>query len=243
MGGADQWGNITAGLELIRRVERAGRRTARDLAHGLSYPLLLDPTGKKFGKTAAGTSVWLDPDRTSPYAFYQFWLDRDDAEIGRLLRMFTMRDQGRDRGPRGDGGRPQPEARLGQRLLAERPDRTGPRRGGPRAGRGRQRGGLRPDACRQLGPDVARVRLRAAAQRDVSEPRRWRGGPVGLAVAAGLFGSNGEARRTISQGGLSINEVRVASVDDALPALLPGGYLILRSGKKAYLIVASRRAS
>jgi tyrosyl-tRNA synthetase len=89
MGGADQWGNITAGLELIRRAQPPSA-DGTDLAHGLSYPLLLDPTGKKFGKTAAGTSVWLDPSRTSPYAFYQFWLDRDDAEVGRLIRMFTL---------------------------------------------------------------------------------------------------------------------------------------------------------
>ena len=92
MGGADQWGNITAGLELIRRIE--GQRTASDRAHGLSYPLLLDASGPKFGKTAAGTvDLARSGQRPSPYAFYQFWLDRDDAETGRLLRMFTLLDQ------------------------------------------------------------------------------------------------------------------------------------------------------
>ncbi len=233
MGGADQWGNITAGLELIRRVESPAP-DGSDLAHGLSYPLLLDPTGRKFGKTAAGTSVWLDPDRTSPYAFYQFWLDRDDAEVGRLLRMFTIRGQGEIESLEATAAA-QPEARLGQRLLAA--DLTARVHGAAILERvvavseavfGR--------SLPQLGPDVLEFAFEQLPNATVSEDALG-GGPVGLAVAAGLFGSNGEARRTISQGGLSINEVRVASVDDALPALLPGGYLILRSGKKAYRIV------
>jgi tyrosyl-tRNA synthetase len=95
-GGADQWGNITAGLELIRRVEGArdgGRHEGGDPAHALSYPLLLGSNGEKFGKTAEGTSVWLDPERTSPYAFYQFWLDADDERAGRLIRLFTLLDR------------------------------------------------------------------------------------------------------------------------------------------------------
>src|SRR5205814_9652132 len=103
MGGADQWGNITAGLELIRRTGRdalaAGDGLAvgdplaagdgpsgdardgdEDVAHGLAYPLLLAASGAKFGKTASGESIWLDPQRTSPYAFYQYWLNTDDRD-------------------------------------------------------------------------------------------------------------------------------------------------------------------
>jgi tyrosyl-tRNA synthetase len=85
VGGSDQWGNITAGTELVRRA-------ARGEAHGLTFPLLTDASGKKFGKTEAG-AVWLDPERTSPYQFYQFWVNREDAEVGQLLRTFTMLDQ------------------------------------------------------------------------------------------------------------------------------------------------------
>jgi tyrosyl-tRNA synthetase len=81
-GGSDQWGNITAGTELVRRV-------ARGEAHGLTFPLLTDAAGKKFGKTEAG-AVYLDAARTSPYAFYQFWINSDDADVGRLLRTFTL---------------------------------------------------------------------------------------------------------------------------------------------------------
>ncbi len=85
LGGSDQWGNITAGTELIRRA-------ARGEAHGLTFPLLTDASGKKFGKTEAG-AVWLDASRTSPYRFYQFWINADDAEVGRLLRTFTLLDR------------------------------------------------------------------------------------------------------------------------------------------------------
>ena len=237
MGGADQWGNITAGLELIRRVEAAVPTDGSDLAHGLSYPLLLDPTGRKFGKTAAGTSVWLDPARTSPYAFYQFWLDRDDAEVGRLLRMFTVRGQDEIEALEA-AALAQPEARLGQRVLAA--DLTERVHGGATLERvmavseavfGR--------SLPQLGPEALEFAFDQLPNAIVTADALT-GGPVALAVAAGLFSSNGEARRTIGQGGLSINEVRVASVDEALPKLLPGGYLILRSGKKAYRIVRVR---
>ena len=85
MGGSDQWGNITAGTELIRKA-------ARGEAHGLTFPLLTDAAGKKFGKTEAG-AVWLDAARTSPYQFYQFWINTEDADVGRLLRTFTLLDR------------------------------------------------------------------------------------------------------------------------------------------------------
>ncbi|HET8769690.1 MAG TPA: tyrosine--tRNA ligase [Gemmatimonadaceae bacterium] len=105
IGGSDQWGNITAGTELIRRTAhgrtvsaptaQTGRvndnigASARPEAHGLTFPLLTDAAGKKFGKTEAG-AVWLDAGRTTPYQFYQFWINSDDADVGRLLRTFTL---------------------------------------------------------------------------------------------------------------------------------------------------------
>src|SRR5674476_400019 len=85
LGGSDQWGNITAGIELIRRVDGAE-------AHGLTVPLVTSSSGAKFGKTEAG-AVWLDADRTSPYAFYQFWLGTEDRDVGRYLRFFTLLDR------------------------------------------------------------------------------------------------------------------------------------------------------
>ncbi len=115
MGGADQWGNITAGLELIRRVEGAGGGV--DLAFGLSYPLLLNPSGEKFGKSASGDSVWLDPARTSPFAFYQYWLNTDDRDVGVYLRWFTLFSREEVEALEADLAA-QPEARSAQRSLA-----------------------------------------------------------------------------------------------------------------------------
>ncbi|HEY4754071.1 MAG TPA: tyrosine--tRNA ligase, partial [Candidatus Limnocylindrales bacterium] len=88
MGGADQWGNITAGLELIRRTSGGGADESP--AHGIAYKLLLAPSGAKFGKSEAGESVWLDPARTTPYAFYQYWLNLDDRDTPTYLRWFTL---------------------------------------------------------------------------------------------------------------------------------------------------------
>ena len=97
-GGADQWGNITAGLELIRRTagpRRPDADAASEPAHGLAYPLLLNPSGAKFGKSESGESIWLDPALTSPYRFYQYWLDAEDRDIGTYLRWFTLFDRAR----------------------------------------------------------------------------------------------------------------------------------------------------
>src|SRR5919112_862129 len=88
MGGADQWGNITAGLELIRRTSEA-RADGAPWAYAMAYPLLLTPSGTKFGKSESGESVWLHPDGTTPYAFYQHWLNTDDRDAATYLRWFT----------------------------------------------------------------------------------------------------------------------------------------------------------
>ncbi len=116
MGGADQWGNITAGLELIRRVG-GGDEGGPDAAHGLAYKLLLTPSGTKFGKSEQGESVWLDPARTSPYAFYQYWLNTDDRDVGTYLRWFTELPREVIEALEAEAGR-SPEARPAQRALA-----------------------------------------------------------------------------------------------------------------------------
>ena len=230
MGGADQWGNITAGLELIRRIEGEADGAR---AHGLSYPLLLDGSGQKFGKTSAGTSVWLDPGRTSPYAFYQFWLDRDDAEVGRLLRMFTLESRSALEAIEAEAAA-QPEARLGQRGLAA--DLTTRVHGADVLARVQK---VSEAVFGRALPSLGEEMLGFAYEQlphAVVPPEIVANGVVALCVATGLYASNGEARRAISQGGLSINEARVGSADDPVPAALPGGYLVLRSGKKDYRI-------
>ena len=115
MGGADQWGNITAGLELIRRI--AGGDESTEPAHGLAYKLLLTPSGTKFGKSEDGESVWLDPARTSPYAFYQYWLNTDDRDVGTYLRWFTEFSKDEIEALEAEAGRA-PEGRPAQRALA-----------------------------------------------------------------------------------------------------------------------------
>ena len=236
MGGADQWGNITAGLELIRRVE--GESETGERAHGLSYPLLLDGSGQKFGKTAAGTSVWLDPSRTSPYAFYQFWLDREDAEVGRLLRMFTLNSLAAIEAIEGDTAS-HPEARTGQRALAA--DLTARVHGADVLERVQK---VSAAVFSRTLPGLGEEMLGFAYEQlphAVVPPEIVANGILALCVAAGLYASNGEARRAISQGGLSVNEVRVGSADDPVPEPLAGGYLVLRSGKKDYRIAWVKR--
>jgi tyrosyl-tRNA synthetase len=109
IGGSDQFGNITAGTELVRRA-------ARGEAHGLTFPLLTDANGKKFGKTESG-AVWLDATRTSPYRFYQFWINAEDGEVGRLLRTFTLLDRGTIEGIEAAHAAA-PHLREGQKRLA-----------------------------------------------------------------------------------------------------------------------------
>ena len=230
-GGADQWGNMTAGLELIRRVEGGGE--GEELAHALSYPLLLAPNGKPFGKTAEGASVWLDPTRTSPYAFYQFWLDADDAEVGRLIRRFTLLDQPAILALETDAAG-QPERRPIQRTLAR--DLTARVHGVEVAARVEE---ISEAVFSRRLPELGEATLAFAFEQlpnAVIRREDVAAGPVALTVSAGLFSSNGEARRALSQGGVSINEERLSGVDAAVPAPLAGRYLILRSGKKTYRI-------
>ncbi len=230
MGGADQWGNMTAGLELIRKEFGAG--DGQDLAYALSYPLLTNESGTKYGKTAAGTSVWLDPAKTTPFQFYQYWLDADDRDVGKYLRTFTLFDRVKV----GDLEAQQaahPETRVAQKAMGY--DIT----------------------ARVHGDDEARKAVRLSEAAFSKEPIRdpevlaglfaeidhfeftaedVAGGALRLAVASGAYASNGEARRAIQQGGLSINDDRVKAVDDAVPAPIDGRYLVLRAGKKSVWI-------
>ncbi len=231
-GGADQWGNITAGLELIRRTE--GGEGGLELAHALSYPLLLGSDGAKFGKSAEGTSVWLDPARTSPYAFYQHWLHVTDEEAVRMVRLFTLLDRGTIEGLEREAAAA-PDGRPVQRALAR--DITARVHGGDVADQVVE---VSEAVFSRRLPELGETALRFAFDQlpnaEVAAGRLEEG-VLGLVMAAGLFASNGDARRTIAQGGLSINEIRVAGLDAPIPQALPGGHLILRSGKKTYRIV------
>ena len=230
MGGADQWGNMTAGLELIRKEFGAG--DGQDLAFALSYPLLTNPSGEKFGKTAAGTSVWLDAAKTSPFAFYQYWLDADDRDVGKYLRTFTLFDR-----PKIEELEAQqsahPEARVAQKAvgydLTTRVHGDDAARNAVRLSEAAfSREPIRdPDVLEGLFAEIDHFEFTAE---DVS------GGALRVAVASGAYASNGEARRAISQGGLSINDERVKAPEDSVPAPVAGRYLVLRAGKKSVRI-------
>jgi len=228
MGGADQWGNITAGLELIRR--RAGVDEAADEqpAHGLSYKLLLSPSGQKFGKSDTGDSVWLDAARTTPFAFYQYWLNTDDRDVGTYLRWFTELSRAEIEAL--DAAVvARPEARAAQRALAR--DITARTHGEAAA----QRVARASEAVFARGP-IRDVQILA----DLAEGGdgfRFDGDhlrldPATFLTAIGLFGSRGEARRMIDQGGVTINDDRIHATDLVLPAPIDGAWLVVRIGKR-----------
>ena len=228
VGGSDQWGNITAGLDLIRRV------TGHDAgpAHGMTVPLVTSATGEKFGKSTGGGSLWLDPGLTSPYAFYQYWVNVADADAGSYLRLFSFL-------PRAQietldaATRERPFAREAQRQLAR--ELTTLVHGSHQCdqveaasaalfGRG-ELAELEPQTLSAALAEVPGVELPPGPLPPV----------VDLLVAAGLSSSRGEARRAVEQGGAYVNNVRVPTPDHvpSVGDLLHGRHLVLRRGKRS----------
>ena len=222
-GGQDQWGNLTAGTDLIRRA-------TGESVHLLATPLITDSHGQKFGKSE-GNAVWLSPEMTSPYAFYQYWLGVEDASVGQLLRVFT------DRGPdeiadleRQTAQRPQ--ARAAQRVLAG--DVTTLVHGAAATD-----AAIAASAALFGRGDLASVdepTLRAAlTEAGLHQVSGEVPTVAALLVAAGLVKSLSEARRVVAEGGASVNNVRVGEADHVPVAdeLLHGRYLVLRRGKRS----------
>jgi tyrosyl-tRNA synthetase len=244
MGGADQWGNITAGLELIRR--RAGPSGEGDTgpppaleepAHGLAYKLLLSPSGSKFGKTEGGDSVWLDPERTSPYAFYQYWLNVDDRDVGTYLRWFTLLPRDEIEALEADGSA-RPEARIPQRALAR--DVTERAHGSAAATHALRvsEAAFSREPIRD--PSILATLHDAVAGFSFSDADIARG-PLAIAVASGLFASAGEARRAVAQGGLAIGDERITAIDMPVPLPVDGEWLVVRAGKRRLAVGRKRR--
>jgi tyrosyl-tRNA synthetase len=241
MGGADQWGNITAGLELIRRRAGLGEgeadRGADEPAHGLAYKLLLAASGAKFGKTEGGTSVWLDAERTSPYAFYQYWLNTDDRDVGTYLRWFTLLSRDEIEGLEAASAS-RPEERAAQRgLAADITERTH----GVDAARHAQRVSEAAFSREPVRDPEVLATLHASVGGFSFTDADLGGGALAIAVASGLYTSAGEARRAIAQGGLTVNEERVAAIDAAVPEPIAGEWLVVRAGKRR--LAVGRRAS
>ena len=234
MGGADQWGNITAGLELIRK--RAGE-SGDGLAHGLAYKLLLAPSGEKFGKTAGGDTVWLDAERTSPFAFYQYWLNVDDRDVGTYLRWFTLLARDQIEAFETDGVAT-PEARIPQRALAR--DVT-ERTHGAEATEHAERVSEAAFSREPIRDPAILATVHDSVEGFAFTDSDLAGGPLAIATASGLFASTGEARRAIAQGGLTIGDERVTAVDGPVPPPIDGEWLLVRAGKRRLAVGRRRR--
>jgi tyrosyl-tRNA synthetase len=234
MGGADQWGNITAGLELVRRV--VGRDEGEEPpVFALCSPLLLTRAGVKMGKSENG-AVFLDPVLTSPYDFYQYWLNDDDALIAQHLRWLTLLSAA-EIYELEEAQRATPEKRPGQRALAF--DLTARVHGRAEADRQVRVADAVFGGGPLTDPDILEVLYRALDHFEFDDADLQHGA-MGTAVRSGLYPSNSEARRQIAQGGLSINDQRIAE-GAAVPEPIAGRYLVLRAGKKR-LVIGRRRA-
>ena len=223
-GGSDQWGNITAGVDFIRR-RGAGP------VHAFTTPLVLKADGTKFGKSEGG-AVWLDPAMTSPYAFYQFWVNSGDRDVTTYLRYFSFKTRDElEELEKETADRPQ--ARAAQRALAE--ELTALVHGEEEArqaimasqalfGRG---------SLAELSAETLRAALAEAGLLSV----RGELPPIAtLLQQSGLVKSGGEARRTIAEGGAYVNNERVTDAEAVIPAsaLLQGKFLVLRKGKRTF---------
>jgi tyrosyl-tRNA synthetase len=225
MGGADQWGNITAGLELIRRL--AGGEGTTEPAHGLAFKLLLSPSGAKFGKSEGGESVWLDPARTSPYTFYQYWLNTDDRDVETYLRWFTEFPRDEIEALEIEAAR-FPERRAAQRALAR--DITARTHGEAAAVQAIADSEARFASDAITDPDVLRSLFEGSGGFTV-DPTAMAAGVAVLLAEAGVFPSRGEARRTIAAGGVTVNGTRVTDAA-FVPELIAGEWLDVRIGKR-----------
>lgn len=226
IGGSDQWGNIVSGVDLNRRV--SGAKT-----HALTVPLVTDANGKKFGKSTGGGKLWLDPEKTSPYAWYQYFVNAGDADVVRYLKMFTFLDQD-EIAEYERAVAEEPHKRAAQRRLAE--EMTDLVHGVA----AREAVQLASQALfgRAELADLDEQTLRGALQEttvaelDDDDPRTI----VDLLVASGLVDSKGAARRTIKEGGAYVNNQRIESAEWEASAedLLHGSWLVLRRGKKNF---------
>ncbi len=238
MGGSDQWGNILAGADLIRRLRGEAATTEGKLAHGLVFPLVTTAAGIKFGKTEAGT-VWLDPKLTSPFRFYQFWINTDDRDAVPYLKSFTWLTR-EEIAELEETLVSAPQERAAQRRLAREVTRM--LHGETELAKaerasavlfGEEISELQPGDVLDIFADVPSVEI-ARARLD------GEGMPLAdLLVASGLVPSKGEARRAVQGGGIYLNNRRVGEEKRAvtLADSIAGEVLVLRKGRKEYRLV------
>lgn len=215
MGGSDQWGNIVAGTDLIRRM-KGGK------AYGLTFPLIVTSSGEKMGKTAKG-AVWLDPDRTSPYEYYQFWINTHDQDVGRFLALFTflpmeqVRELSKKQGA---------DLREAKEILAM--EATTITHGREEAEKARE---TSHTLFSGQGLDMESVPTSLISKERLGEGLE----AYLLLVEAGVCKTRGEARRLISQGGVTLNDQRIPSFDfKVLSHQVKDHTLLLKIGKKRF---------
>lgn len=223
-GAQDQWGNITAGADFIRRTEQA-------TVHGLVTPLLTKADGTKFGKTESGT-VWIDPELTSPYAFHQFWLNTEDAKVIEMVKVFSSRSE-EEIAELERQTVEAPHKRVAQRALADditdfvhgKQQRVAAEKAGAAIfGRG-ELGELDEATLGAVHKELGGIEVKTGQEDPLV---------IDVLAEAGVVKSKGEARRAINEGGAYINNEKVADVNARISpdSLLAGGYVLVRRGKK-----------
>ena len=227
VGGDDQWGNITAGIELNRKLE--GRKV-----YGLTSPLITTASGQKFGKTEAGT-IWLDGERTSPYEFYQYWVRADDRDVIRLLKYFTFLPLAEIAELEREVEQA-PEKRQAQQVLAAQ--MTTLVHGEEQTRRVQAAAGALFGKAISGLSDAELDTIFAEAPRTTVGRERLDGGlaVLDVLVETGLCGSRGEAKKLIKSGGAYVNNVRVGSLEETVTgeSLASESIAVLRTGKKKY---------
>ncbi|GAC70987.1 tyrosine--tRNA ligase [Gordonia soli] len=225
IGGSDQWGNIVGGVDLIRRVDAAS-------AHGMTVPLVTSSDGKKFGKSTGGGSLWLDPSLTSPYAWYQYFVNTADADVIRYLRWFTFLDRTEIAGLEAITEE-SPHLRTAQKRLAEEmttlihgPEHTAAAQLASQALFGR---------AELVGLDEQTLAA-ALGETSIAEFGDARPTLVELLVSTGLSESNKAARRAVAEGGAYVNNVKIDDPEwtPADADLLHGSWVVIRRGKKNF---------
>ncbi|OLF09907.1 tyrosine--tRNA ligase [Actinophytocola xanthii] len=224
-GGSDQWGNIVGGVELVRRIEGAS-------VHALTSPLVTDAEGRKFGKSTGGGNIWLDPTLTSPYAWYQYFVNVGDADVVRYLRLFTFLPREEIDALEADTAE-RPHLRAAQRRLAEEFTRLVHGEHETRQVIAASQSLFGRGELRELDEST----LDAAMAEVPTGSVRLADGPtiVDLLVVSGLTPSRGAARRAVNEGGAYVNNVKIGDEEwrPAATDLLHGRWLVLRRGKRS----------
>ncbi|WP_228787876.1 tyrosine--tRNA ligase [Nocardia terpenica] len=234
VGGSDQWGNIIAGVELNRRLDG-------EHVHALTVPLVTSADGKKFGKSTGGGSLWLDPEMTSPYAWYQYFVNTGDADVVRYLRWFTFLER-EELDELQKATEERPHAREAQRRLAAEMTTLVHGEANTRAVQLASQALFGRGDLHELDESTLAAALSEAAADGEVAQARTDSTIVDLLVASGLSDSRGAARRAVNEGGASVNNARISDPEwtPADSDYLHGRWLVLRRGKKNF--AGARRA-